>query len=50
MELVSLILTTFNCKDNLKITLESIESQDYPNLEVVIKDGGSSDGTIGIIK
>ncbi len=50
MELISLILTTFNCKDNLKITLESIESQDYPNLEVVIKDGGSSDGTIGIIK
>ena len=50
MELVSLILTTFNCKDNLKITLESIESQDYPNLEVVIKDGGSSDGTVGIIK
>lgn len=50
MELVSLILTTFNCKDNLKKTLESIESQDYPNLEVVIKDGGSSDGTIGIIK
>lgn len=50
MELVSLILTTFNCKDNLKITLESVESQDYPNLEVVIKDGGSSDGTVGIIK
>ena len=50
MELVSLILTTFNCKDNLKKTLESIESQDYPNLEVVIKDGGSSDGTVGIIK
>ncbi len=50
MELVSLILTSFNCKDNLKITLESIESQDYPNLEVVIKDRGSSDGTVGIIK
>lgn len=50
MELVSLILTTFNCKDNLKKTLESIDSQDYPDLEVVIKDGCSSDGTIEIIK
>lgn len=50
MELVSLILTTFNCRDNLKKTLESIESQDYPALEVVIKDGGSSDGTVGVIK
>lgn len=50
MELVSLILTTFNCKSNLKKTLESIESQDYPHLEVVIKDGGSSDGTLDIIR
>lgn len=50
MGLVSLILTTFNCKENLKKTLESIESQDYPDLEVVIKDGGSSDGTVEVIK
>lgn len=46
---VSLILTTFNCKDNLKKTLASIEDQDYPNVEVVIKDGGSEDGTLDII-
>ncbi len=50
MKLVSLILTTFNCKDHLKKTLESIEGQDYPDLEIVIKDGGSTDGTVGIIK
>lgn len=50
MELVSLILTTYNCKDNLKKTLESIESQDYSDLEVVIKDGGSTDGTVEMIK
>lgn len=46
---VSLILTTFNCKENLKKTLESIESQDYPNVEVIIKDGGSKDGTLNVI-
>lgn len=50
MKLVSLILTTFNCKENLEKTLQSIESQDYPNLEVVIKDGESTDGTLDVIR
>ena len=50
MEKVSLILTTYNCKENLKKTLDSIEKQDYPNIEVVIKDGRSEDGTVDIIK
>jgi len=31
-------------------TLESIVSQDYGNFEVIIMDGGSSDGTLKIIK
>lgn len=48
--LVSLILTTFNSKDNMLATLESIEEQDYPNIEVVIKDGGSTDGTLDEIR
>lgn len=46
---VSLILTTYNSKDNLKKTLASIELQDYENVEVVIKDGGSTDGTLDVI-
>lgn len=47
---VSLILTTYNCKENLVKTLSSIEKQDYPDIEVIIKDGGSKDGTLDIIK
>lgn len=47
---VSLILTTYNCVDNLKRTLKSIEEQDYPDIEVVIKDGGSTDGTLKVIR
>lgn len=50
MEKVSLILTTYNCKDNLQMTLDSIEMQDYSNVEIVIKDGNSTDGTIEVIK
>ena len=46
---VSLILTTYNSKDNLTKTLDSIDAQDYPNIEVVIKDGGSTDGTLDVI-
>lgn len=50
MKKVSLILTTFNSADNLKKTLQSIEKQDYLNIEVIIKDGGSTDGTLEVIK
>ena len=47
---VSLILTTYNSAENLARTLESIEQQDYPQIEVNIKDGGSTDDTLRIIK
>lgn len=47
---VSLIITTLNCKSNLVLTLKNIEEQDYPNVEIVIKDGISTDGTQDIIQ
>ncbi len=47
---VSLLVTTYNVKDNLKITLGSIEQQDYPSIEVVIVDGLSVDGTPELIR
>ena len=50
MKKVSLILTTYNSVENLQKTLHSIEMQDYPEIEVNIKDGGSTDGTIEKIK
>lgn len=50
MKTVSLILTTYNSAENLVRTLESIEQQDYPYIEVNIKDGGSTDDTLKIIK
>lgn len=48
--IVSLLLTTYNSEKNLPLTLASIENQDYHNIEVVIKDGGSADTTLDIIK
>lgn len=47
---VSLILTTYNCKELLKKTLKSIEEQTYPYIEVVIIDGASTDGTVEVIR
>lgn len=49
MNMVSLILTTYNSEEHLEQTLESIEKQDYPFIEILIKDGGSIDGTLHII-
>lgn len=47
---VSLLVTTYNVKDDLTVTLAGIERQDYGAIEVVIVDGGSSDGTIDVIR
>lgn len=50
MKTVSLILTTYNSAANLARTLRSIEQQDYPEIEINIKDGGSTDDTLKIIR
>lgn len=47
---VSFILTTFNCVDHLQETMESILAQDYPAIEIVVKDGQSTDGTKELIE
>lgn len=43
-------MTTYNVKDNLTVTLKSIEAQDYTDIEVVIVDGQSGDGTLDVIR
>lgn len=50
MQKVSLLVTTYNVKENLAVTLKSIEMQDYPCIEVVIVDGQSVDGTVDVIR
>ncbi len=47
---VSLILTTYNCLEQFVQTMESIKSQDYDNIEILIKDGLSTDGTVDKIR
>lgn len=47
---ISIITVVFNDKSNLKNTIESVISQGSKNYEYIIIDGGSTDGTIDIIK
>lgn len=46
----SIITVTYNCKQLLPKTIESIKNQNYPNLEYIVIDGNSTDGTLDVIK
>lgn len=47
---ISVIIPSFNKVNYIRKTLNSIFKQNYPNLELIIQDGGSTDGTLDIIK
>lgn len=47
---LSIITVTFNCKDTLQRTIDSVLDQNYENLEYIIVDGISTDGTLDIIQ
>lgn len=42
---VSVITVTYNALDALKKTADSVARQDYPELEYIVVDGSSTDGT-----
>lgn len=50
MPKVSICIPTFNRKDYIQKTLDSIFSQTYKDYEIIIVDDGSTDGTEEIIK
>jgi glycosyltransferase involved in cell wall biosynthesis len=50
LPLISVAICCFNGERYLERTLHSVLTQDYPNLEIVIVDDGSTDGTARIIE
>src|SRR6516225_7846263 len=49
-DLVSVTLVTYNSGRFIKRCLESVLEQKYPNLEVIIVDNASTDGTVEILE
>lgn len=47
---ISLVTPSLNQGKFIRATLESVLSQDYPDLDYRVQDGGSTDGTLAILE
>ncbi len=47
---ITVIVAVYNGAKTLRRCLDSIFAQTYPNREVIIMDGGSTDGTVGLLQ
>ena len=48
LPVVSVVIITYNSSNTIIETLESIKSQTYNNIELVISDDNSSDNTLSV--
>lgn len=49
MQKISVVTAVFNREATIADALHSVAAQDYPDVEHVIQDGGSKDGTLAVI-
>lgn len=47
---VSIVTPSFSHAKYIEATMQSVFLQDYPHIEYIVIDGGSSDGTVDVIK
>lgn len=47
---VSIITVSYNSAETIRDTIESVARQTYPHIEYIVVDGGSTDGTVDILK
>jgi len=46
---ISVVIPSFNQAKYIAATLDSVVAQNYPNIEIYVADGGSTDGSLEII-
>lgn len=46
---ISIVTISFNCKDAIEKTIKSVIGLTYNNIEYIVIDGGSKDGTVDVI-
>lgn len=46
---VSIITVSYNSEKTIRDAIQSVHSQDYPDIEYIVIDGGSTDGTMDIV-
>lgn len=47
---ITVVTPCFNSEHTIRETLESVARQDHPHVEHLVVDGGSTDGTLAIVK
>lgn len=50
LQRISIITTCYNIENFIGDTLSSVLSQQYPNLQYIVLDGASTDGTLDIVR
>lgn len=48
--LVTVVTAVFNGRQHIGASLDSVLGQDYPNIEHIVLDGGSNDGTVEVLR